>query len=91
MPRLSKPIWTWLPGYFISTNDTFDMGLETMVFPAAPDAGEREGFWGVRAHGVNFGKPYEEYTRHYATVMLAREGHKEVVKLVKERIKNEKS
>lgn len=89
MSRLTKPIWTWLPGYFISTNDTFDHGLETMVFPAKEGAGERETLYGVRAHGVDFGHPYEEYTRHYATVMLAREGHKETVALVKERIKHE--
>lgn len=91
MARLSKPIWTFLPGYFVSTNDTQDLGLETMVFPAAEDAGERTAIFRVYVHGVDFDNPYEEYTRHYETVKQAREGHKEIVKLVKERIKNGKN
>ena len=89
MSRLNEPIWTFLPGYFISTADTPDMGLETMVFPAKEGARARYTMWRNYADGVDFGNPYEEYTRHYPTVMLARAGHKETVQMVKERIKRE--
>ena len=91
MKKLNKPIWTFLNGYFVSTNDTDDRGLETMVFPAEKGAGTRETFWNVYVHGVDFDNPHEEYTRHYDTVEQAKEGHKEIVAMVKERIKNEKS
>ena len=92
MARLNKPIWTFLPGYMVSTNDTPDHGLETMVFFAEEGAGEREDFFsfGTYAYGVDFDRAFEEYTRHYETVAQAKAGHKEIVKMVKERIKNEK-
>lgn len=91
MTRFTKPIWTFLPGFLVSTNDTPDHGLETMVFPTSEDAGERYDMFGFRtyAHGVDWGNPFEEYTQHYSTVVQARAGHAETVKLVKMRIMQE--
>ena len=86
MAILSKPIWTFLPGYFVSTNDAPDFGLETMVFPASEGARERETLFFVYVTGVDFGSPFDEYTRHYDTVAKAKAGHWEVVAEVKERI-----
>ena len=87
--RLRNPIWTFLPGYFVSTNDTFDLGLETMVFPASDDAHEVNTFFRTYAVGIDFENPLEEFTRHYDTVKQAKVGHREVVAKVKELIKNE--
>ena len=89
--RLSKPIWTFLPGYFVSTNDTFDLGLETMVFPASDDAHDVETFFRAYAVGIDYQNPIEEFTRHYDTVKQAKEGHREIVAKVKELIKNERT
>lgn len=87
--RLRKPIWTFLPGYFVSTNDTFDLGLETIVFPASDDAHEVETLFRTYAVGIDSENPLEEFTRHYDTVKQAKVGHREVVAKVKEMIKNE--
>ena len=46
--------------------------------------------FGIYAHGVDFDRPYDEYTRHYETLEQAKAGHEEIVKEVKERIRNEK-
>lgn len=89
MSRLSKPIWSFLPGYFVSTNDTPDHGLETMVFPAAEYACVRQTLFFNYTHGVDYENPYEEYTRHYNTVQQARKGHREIVEKLKEKIANE--
>ncbi len=83
MKRLAQPIWTFLKGYLISTNDTFDAGLETMVFPASDDARVNEGFIRTYITGVDFAHPYDEYTKHYDTVEEAKAGHKETVKAIK--------
>jgi hypothetical protein len=37
---------------------------------------------------VDFKHPFEEYTRRYKTVEEAKAGHKAMVKLIKELIKN---
>ena len=89
MKTLRKPIWTFLPGYFVSTNDTFDLGLETMVFPASDDARKVETLFRTYAVGIDYQNPLEEFTLHYDTVKQAKVGHREVVAKVKELIKNE--
>lgn len=91
MARLSKPIWSFLPGYFVSTNDTPDHGLETMVYPAAEDACVRYNrkLFLTYTHGVDYENPYEEYTQHYNTVQQAEKGHRYIVERVKERIEHE--
>lgn len=89
MSRLREPIWTFLKGYFVSTNDTIDCGLETMVFPASEDAREHEALFAKYVTGVDYKHPYEEYTRHYQTVEEAKTGHRKIVRLVKERLKGE--
>ena len=81
-------MWKFLDGYFISTADTFDKGLETMVFPSKKDARTVESIFGdVYVIGVDFGNPCDEYTRHYETVEDAKQGHKKTVELVKQVIK----
>ena len=82
-----KPLWTFLPGVFVSTADTPDCGLETMVFPAEDGAGVRESMFYNYIDGVDFGNPLEEYTRHYDTVKKAKEGHYEIVNFLKAKIK----
>lgn len=89
MARLDKPIWTFVGRYFISTNDTFDCGLETMVFPAEVGAKIIEKIFSSYVTGVDFEHPYDEYTRHYQTVEEAKAGHKKIVRMVKERLKEE--
>lgn len=86
MARLNKPIWTFLKGYFISTNYTYDLGMETMVFPAEDGAKEHETLFALYVTGVDFEHPYDEYTRHYQTVEEAKAGHREIVALVKRRM-----
>ena len=82
-----KPLWNFVNGFFVSTADTFDAGLETMVFPASANARICEGFLRVHVKGVDFEHPIEEYTRHYETVKEARAGHREIVAAVKRRAK----
>lgn len=89
---MSKPMWTFLPGYFISTANTPDRGWETMVFPAEPGAGVSRGFlhglmYGEYVHGVDFGNELE--TRYYRTKREAEEGHREIVAKIKELISDE--
>lgn len=90
MKELEKPLWTFLNGYFVSTNDTFDKGLETMVFPAENGARTIESIFTVRVVGVDFEKPFEEFTRHYQTVEEAKKGHKDTVKVLRDKIRKEK-
>lgn len=80
--------YTFVKGFFVSTVDTFDNGLETMVFPASENARVVHNFFypfNAQIVGVDFAKALEEYTRHYATKKEAAEGHREVVKLVRKR------
>ena len=80
--------YTFVNGFFVSTVDTFDKGLETMVFPASENARVVHNFFdpfNARIVGVDFENPLEEYTRHYATKKAAAEGHRAVVKLVRNR------
>lgn len=84
-----NPMWTFLPGYFISTAKTPDCGWETMVFPAEPGAGVIRGFhagliYGEYVHGVDFDT--ELMTRHYRTRKEAVEGHRQVVAEIEEMI-----
>ena len=69
--------------YYVSTVDTFDVGFETMVFPASDSARVIERLWDSIVTGVDFNKPLDEYTRHYETESQAKKGHKEIVKLLK--------
>lgn len=82
-----KPLWDIVNGFFVSTADTFDAGLETMVFPAYADARIREGIFRTYVVGVDFEHPIEEYTRHYETVKEAKAGHRKIVAAVKRRVK----
>ena len=78
--------YTFVKGFFVSTVETFDKGLETMVFPASENARIGYNFFdpfNEHVVGVDFGNPLEEYTRHYATKKAAVEGHREVVKLLR--------
>ena len=89
---MSKKMWTFLPGHFISTAKTPDRGWETMVFPAEPGAGVIRGFLDGRmyaeyVHGVDFGT--ELLTRYYRTRKEAEEGHRQVVAEIKELISDE--
>lgn len=80
-----KPLWSFIGKYFVSTADTFDAGLETMVFPADPDAKIHiTHLYRNYVTGVDFSNPVEKYTRHYDSVAAAKKGHKEIVKLIKE-------
>lgn len=54
--------------YLVSTTDTFDMGLETMVFESRNQAITN---W------------FDLYVRHYDTVEEATEGHKDIVENLK--------
>lgn len=57
-------------GYYVSTNYTFDSGLETMVFPYDDKC-------------VHFNKPVSQYTRHYSNERSAREGHKATIYMIR--------
>lgn len=80
-----QPLWNFANGYFVSTADTFDQGLETMVFPASDNAAIVKGFWQNWVKGVDFNNPLEEYTRHYTSVADAKRGHEETVRAIKEK------
>lgn len=82
-----EPLWKIAHGHFVSTANTFDQGLETMVFPASDDA---KIVYDMRRFrntvvGVNFGAPIAEYTRHYATIEDAKRGHQETVRAIRDR------
>ena len=54
--------------YLVSTTNTFDMGLETMVFESC------------NQRVINW---FDLYVRHYDTVEEATEGHNEIVENIK--------
>lgn len=85
-------LWAIIRGYLVSTADTFDKGLETMVFPAERGKEIRmvEGLYRTYIKGADFGNPLEHLTRHYETVEEAIQGHKEVCRLVKDMTKGSK-
>ena len=57
---------------FILTDETGDVGLETMVFP--------EHMRGkARTHEPDYSRPLAEHTRRYATLGDAEKGHVETV------------
>jgi hypothetical protein len=86
MERLAIPLQRFVNGFFVSTADTFDMGLETMVFPAEADARIEQGIFFNYVKGVDFGNPVDKFTRHYKTVEEAKQGHKDTIQeLLKEK------
>lgn len=84
-----KPLRAFKNGYMISTANTPDMGLETMVFPCWKEPQIVELWFTTEVRGVDFGKPLEELTRHYKTVEEAKAGHREIVKIVRGMPKHE--
>jgi hypothetical protein len=79
-------LWTIVDGYLVSTADTPDKGLETMVFP--PEENSKieiiDGTFCSFIKGADFGNPVDKYTRHYDSVDEAKQGHRAIVKAIKE-------
>ena len=84
------PLWRLENGFLVSTVNSQDRGLETMVFPAQKDAIEHIGRFSIWFEVADFEHPIEEYTRHYATVAEARKGHDETVLKLKNLRRNDK-
>lgn len=82
-----SPLWTFLNGYFVSTYCSRKSEFKTMVYPATPNARKVVGGFTDQVEGVDFNKPFEEYTICYRTADEAKAGHKETIKSVKELIK----
>lgn len=82
-----NPLWTFLKGYFVSTYCSHKSEYKTMVYPASPEAKKVMRGFTEQVEGVDFDRPFDEYTKCYATVDDAKTGHKATVKAIKELIK----
>ena len=71
----ATPLWRLIKGYLVVTERVPDGSYWTRVFPAQDDAHEHISRFGVTFDGVNFDNLCEKYSRCYATVAEAREGH----------------
>lgn len=82
--------WDVVCGFLVSTADTVDKGLETMVFPA--ERGKKieivEGLFLCYVDNADFGNPLEEYTRHYKNEREAVQGHHKTCKAIEKRYKD---
>lgn len=64
-------ITTSVNTFYVLTDDTFDAGLETMVFPQKRNS-----------KMPDYSNPLQNHTRRYATESEAVIGHNEILKLI---------